>query len=66
MKLVYKRVVLKISGQRLAGDDGFGISTQAIQRTAQEIVEVREQGVEVPLAIEPRGHLVFVSMDQMG
>jgi uridylate kinase len=47
MKLVYQRVVLKVSGQRLAGDDGFGISTQAIQRTAQEIVEVRDQGVEV-------------------
>ena len=47
MKAAYGRVLIKISGQRLVGDAGFGISTSAIQETAAEIVEVQEQGVEV-------------------
>jgi uridylate kinase len=47
VKLLYRRIVLKVSGQRLAGDEGFGISLSAIQRTAQEIVEVQELGVQV-------------------
>jgi uridylate kinase len=47
MKPEYKRVLLKVSGQRLAGDEGFGLSLPAIQRTAQEIVEVARLGVEL-------------------
>ncbi len=47
MKAAYGRVLIKISGQRLVGDAGFGINTSAIQQTAAEIVEVQEQGVEV-------------------
>jgi uridylate kinase len=47
MKPEYKRVLLKVSGQRLAGDEGFGLSMPAIQRTAQEIVEVARLGVEL-------------------
>ena len=43
----FKRVLLKVSGQRLAGDEGFGLSMPAIQRTAQEIVEVARLGVEL-------------------
>lgn len=47
MKAVYKRILLKISGQSLAGEQGWGISPQAIQTTAQEIAEVVSLGVEV-------------------
>ncbi|MCP4004890.1 MAG: UMP kinase [bacterium] len=47
MKPVYKRVLLKISGQSLAGDESFGISTNAIMQTAQEIYEVSQLGVEI-------------------
>ena len=47
MKVVYKRILLKISGQSLAGEQGWGISPQAIQTTAQEIAEVVSLGVEV-------------------
>lgn len=47
MKAVYKRILLKISGQSLAGEQGWGISPQAIQTTAQEIAEVASLGVEV-------------------
>jgi len=47
VKVVYKRILLKISGQSLAGEQGWGISPQAIQTTAQEIAEVVSLGVEV-------------------
>jgi uridylate kinase len=47
VKAVYKRILLKISGQSLAGEQGWGISPQAIQTTAQEIAEVVSLGVEV-------------------
>ncbi|MCZ6713635.1 MAG: UMP kinase, partial [Deltaproteobacteria bacterium] len=47
MKPVYKRLVLKISGQSMAGDQGFGISTTRIQQTSQEILEVVELGVQL-------------------
>ena len=47
MKPVYKRLVLKISGQSMAGDQGFGISTTRIHQTSQEILEVVELGVQL-------------------
>ena len=47
MKPVYKRLVLKVSGQSLAGEQGFGISTPRIQQTSQEILEVVELGVQL-------------------
>ncbi len=43
----YKRVLIKVSGQRLAGEEGFGLSMPAIQRTAQEIAEIARMGVEL-------------------
>lgn len=42
MKSVYRRVVLKPSGEGLAGEGGFGISTPTIRRLAAEIREVRQ------------------------
>jgi uridylate kinase len=47
MRAVYRRILLKISGQSLAGEQGFGISSTAIRATAQQIAEVTELGVEV-------------------
>ncbi|MEE9279737.1 MAG: UMP kinase [Myxococcota bacterium] len=47
MKPVFKRVVLKISGQSMAGEQGFGIDTSRIRRTADQLVEVAEAGVEL-------------------
>ncbi len=47
MKPVYKRLVLKVSGQSLAGEQGFGISMPRIQQTSQEILEVVELGVQL-------------------
>jgi uridylate kinase len=47
MKPAYGRVLIKVSGQRLVGEVGFGISMHAIRETAEEIAEVQAQGVEV-------------------
>ena len=47
MKAVYRRVLLKISGQSLAGKAGFGINPSAIRETASQIAKVAELGVEL-------------------
>jgi uridylate kinase len=47
MKPAYKRVLLKISGQSLAGERGWGIDSKTIQITAREIVELAALGVEL-------------------
>ena len=47
MKPAYKRVVLKVSGQSMAGEQGWGIATARIQRLAQELAEVIGLGVEM-------------------
>jgi uridylate kinase len=43
----YRRILLKLSGQALGGDSGFGIVSGALQHMAEEIAEVRELGVQV-------------------
>ena len=48
---MYKRIVIKLSGEMLAGTQGFGIEPNTIRRFAQEIKEVRDEGVEVALVI---------------
>lgn len=47
----YRRVMLKVSGEMLAGDQPFGIQTEAITRFATEIDELRQLGVEVAVVI---------------
>lgn len=51
MKAVYNRVMLKLSGEMLAGTDRFGIAPDAIQRFAEEVKSVRDLGVEVTCVI---------------
>jgi uridylate kinase len=50
-KVHYKRILLKLSGEALAGDKAFGISTDIIARLADEIVDVYNLGVEVAIVI---------------
>ena len=47
----YSRVVLKVSGEGLAGADGFGIGGEALRRVADEIASVHEAGVQVAIVI---------------
>lgn len=47
----YKRVVLKLSGEALAGQTGFGINPPTIKEMVQEIKEVYELGVEIAIVV---------------
>ena len=51
MSIIYKRVLLKLSGEMLAGEDGFGINPNVIRRFAEEIYEVQQLGVELAIVI---------------
>lgn len=43
----YKRIMLKLSGEALAGQNGFGIDFTVAQRIAEEIKELVEMGIEI-------------------
>lgn len=43
----YKRVILKLSGEALAGENGFGIDFEVATRIAEEIKQLIDMGVEV-------------------
>lgn len=47
----YKRIMLKLSGESLAGDNGYGIDFDVVNRIAHEIKEVVEMGVEISIVI---------------
>lgn len=50
-KPAYKRVLLKISGEALAGEKGFGINNEVVNEIALGIKEIQEKGVEVAIVI---------------
>lgn len=50
-KPVYKRVLLKLSGEALMGDADYGIQPEVIARFAKEISELNAQGVELGIVI---------------
>ncbi len=50
-KLQYSRVMIKLSGEALAGDQQFGIQPSATSQFAGEIAEVAKKGLQVALVI---------------
>ena len=50
-KPIYKRILLKLSGEALMGDSEFGIDPQVIDRTSAEIKELVDAGIQVALVI---------------
>jgi len=48
---VYKRVLLKLSGEMLAGDGEFGIRQDMLGRFADEVIGLKALGVEVGIVI---------------
>ncbi len=50
-KPVYKRILLKLSGEALMGDQSFGIDPDTLNRIAHEIKEVHDLGVEVAIVV---------------
>lgn len=73
---VYKRILLKLSGEAMLGDAEFGIAAEVLERLAREIHALADNGVEVALVVG--GGNIFrgiglagrgmdrVSADQMG
>lgn len=47
----YRRIVLKLSGEALSGEQGFGIEPQVIQSIAKQVKEVAELGVEIGIVV---------------
>lgn len=47
----YKRIVLKLSGEAMAGEKGFGLSPEIIKSVASQVKEVVELGVEVAVVV---------------
>ncbi|MEW6205779.1 MAG: UMP kinase [Pseudomonadota bacterium] len=47
----YKRVLLKLSGEALMGEDSYGINRQTIERMVAEVAEVSASGVELAVVI---------------
>ena len=51
MKPIYKRILLKLSGEGLMGDKAFGMSAEVIRKLAEQIKTVHDSGVQVCLVI---------------
>ena len=47
----YKRVLIKLSGEALAGERGVGIDLPTVQAMAKEIAEVADSGIQIALVI---------------
>src|SRR2546421_7400990 len=47
----YKRILLKLSGEALMGDDPFGINRQTIESIVAEVAQVSRLGVEIGVVI---------------
>lgn len=51
MQPKYKRILLKLSGEALMGDDSYGINRATIDRIVGEIKEIAELGVQIAVVI---------------
>ncbi len=47
----YRRILLKLGGESLAGPDGFGIDPKRAEEVAQRVSEVRQLGIDVAIVI---------------
>ncbi|MDO8180077.1 MAG: UMP kinase [Undibacterium sp.] len=50
-KPAYKRVLLKLSGEALMGDDSYGINRATIERMVADVAEISKLGVELAIVI---------------
>jgi len=76
MPPVFKRILLKLSGEALAGNKGFGVETERIHAIAAELAEVQQLGVQIAIVVgggnffrgvaDQARHMDRVSADHMG
>ena len=73
---MYKRILLKLSGEALAAGRGFGVDVDTVHKISMEIADIRQMGVEVAIVVgggnffrgvaEQARHMDRVSADHMG
>lgn len=51
LKPKYQRIILKVSGEALAGNEGFGINPPTIEEIGKEIKEVHGLGIEIAIVV---------------
>lgn len=51
MATKYKRVLIKLSGEALAGEDKFGVNSVMTAKTAAQIKEIHDQGVQIAIVV---------------
>lgn len=51
MEPKYKRIILKISGEALAGEGKFGIDGETVKRVAKQVKEIHQLGVQVAIVV---------------
>lgn len=61
---VYKRILLKLSGEALMGEDSYGINRNVIERIVAEIADVNQLGVQIAVVIG--GGNIFRGMTSAG
>ena len=47
----FKRVLLKLSGEALSGEDGYGINAEVLHSIAEQITEIVKMGIEVGVVV---------------
>ncbi len=62
----FKRVLLKLSGEVLAGSGGFGFDFEAIRRIGEEIVEVVQGGIQVAMVVGGGNMLRGRELEKLG
>ena len=51
MAIKYKRALIKIRGEALAGKDGFGINSEEVAKVVSQIKTVVSQGVQIGIVV---------------
>jgi len=62
----FRRIVLKLSGEALKGDQPFGISTPVLQGIANQIYELHKEGVEIALVTGGGNFFRGIAADELG
>ena len=58
----YKRIVFKLSGESLAGEQRFGINPEVVESIAKQIKKVREYGIEVAIVVGGGNMVLLVAI----
>ncbi|MDJ0866809.1 MAG: UMP kinase [Myxococcota bacterium] len=66
MTAAYRRILLKLSGEGLAGDGGFGIAPSVIRGIAEEIGEIHRLGIQIAIVIGGGNIIRGVSASSQG